>query len=116
MTRRKIDKKEIKKIKAQKYLISFLGLGLVIYLSFILVSQQLKISNLKSIQEEQLLSEKKLDEDIGRLKKEGKDTDNPEIIEKLAREELGMIKPDETIIKDISEREKSELIQPSLDN
>ncbi|MDY6065286.1 MAG: cell division protein FtsL [Finegoldia sp.] len=106
--------RQIKKLNRTKYLISFLAIGLIIYLLSILIGQQAKINQLRDIQEEQVVSEQKLDQEIEKLSKEKADSNNPEIIEKIAREKLGMIEPDEIIVKDLSQKSRQGVIQPSL--
>ena len=49
-----------------------------------------------------------LEKEILKLSEDSKHLDNPELIEKYAREKLGMVKPNEVLIKDEKEKPKKD--------
>ena len=51
---------------------------------------------------------KNTEKEIKKLSEDSKNLDNPELIEKYAREKLGMVKPNEVLIKDEKEKPKKD--------
>ena len=90
----KDNKKGKKRIKTIKLALVF---AVVFYLGYTFISQQVQINALnKDISE----LDTKISEEENRnleLVKKKKEIDTPEYIEKIAREELGLVAPDEIV-------------------
>jgi cell division protein DivIC len=80
----------------------------VIYISWIFISQQIALHRLYE-QEAALKGRiRSLKQEEVRLKEEKKQGDNPEYIEKKAREQLKMVKPNEIIYIDVGAEKKGD--------
>lgn len=75
-------------------------IGLVIYLSAIFVHQSTLISNLEDKRQKTETEIKGLETEIRELNKEIENSDSLEFVEKVARNDLGMVKPREIIYID----------------
>lgn len=73
---------------------------LVLYISVIMLNQRKLMGNLQSKKMELQNEIKTLNEDINELNEEIEESDSLEFVEKVAREELGMVKPREIIYVD----------------
>ncbi len=92
----KTKKKKKSNIRIHKVLF----IALIVYLSWTYIEQHKLKKELevkKAKQEEQIAE---LEEDIKILEKEISDSDSLQFIEKVAREEMGMVKPREIIVID----------------
>lgn len=67
---------------------------------YTVVKQRMQIHELKSIQAQQQEELKDLNEEIIALKEEIKSGGTLQFVEKIARDEYGMLKPNEIIFKD----------------
>lgn len=89
------DKKKVKKrIKSLKLALIF---AIVVYLGYNFISQQVQINALNNDISEldaQILEEESRKKELEKKKKE---IDTPEYIEKIAREELDLVAPDEIV-------------------
>ncbi len=95
-------RKKRKKKKISKLHIIFIGL--LIYVAVIMINQN---SMMRDLENKKALLTKDihiLEEDIEELNDELENSDSLEFVEKVAREELGMVKPREIIVID---KEKS---------
>ena len=103
-------KKKRKKKKISKLRIVFIGL--LIYVAVIMLNQNSMMRDLEN--KKTLLTEDIhiLEEEIEELNDELDNSDSLEFVEKVAREELGMVKPREIIVID---KEKSTFPIPSGD-
>lgn len=88
-------------------------IGLLIYLVIVFINQQQRISKLESQKESKNEEVKELEKEIGYLQEKIKHTDSLDYIEKIAREELKMIKPGEIIYID---KDKNENKDKFIDN
>ena len=79
-----------------------------ITLLFTIFKQQLQIKNINNVKLEQQTKQAELEKEILKLSEDAKHLDNPELIEKYAREKLGMVKPNEVLIKDEKEKPKKD--------
>lgn len=91
-----MNKKKNKGIRIRHILILFF----IIYVCTTMISQQKKIGELKAQEVKKGKEVKKLEEEVNELDKEIKNSDSLEFIEKVAREELKMVKPREIIYVD----------------
>lgn len=90
------NRKTRKRVKVSHLII----LALVVYIGIIFIKQQ---SAIKELEEEKLQKQheiERLNSEIMNIEEKLKYTDSLEYIEKMAREELKMVKPDEIIIID----------------
>lgn len=91
-------KKRIRKGNKPFYLIL---LVVSLYVLWIFVSQQIKLYELTKQEEEYKKKVKALKAEVARLEEEIKQGNTPEFIEKVAREQLKMVKPNEIIYIDM---------------
>ena len=75
-------------------------ISLVIYLSAIFIHQNKLINNLEEKKLKTEMEIKELEKDIKGLSKEIENSDSLEFVEKVARDDLGMVKPREIIYID----------------
>lgn len=91
----------MKKKKKRRFKLGrILLIGLVIYLSAIFIHQNTLINNLEDKKLKTESEIKELERDINQLTKEIENSDSLEFVEKVARDELGMVKPREIIYID----------------
>ena len=93
-----------KKEKAKFRIRHVFFLLFVIYICSTLISQQKMMRNLKTQKVEKEKEVKELQGNLNELNDEIKNTDSLEFIEKVAREELKMVKPREIIYVDINKK------------
>lgn len=86
------------------HLIIFLVL---IYISVVFLKQEKLLNELQAKKQENLLEVEELEADIQNLEKEIQESDTLKFVEKVAREELGMVKPREIIYIDKNKKKKS---------
>ncbi|MFA5524702.1 MAG: septum formation initiator family protein [Tissierellales bacterium] len=91
-----VKRKKRKKIR----LVHLIILALALYLGITYLNQQKMINALKSERLQKQQEKQELDNEIEDIEEKLKYTDSLEYIEKMAREELKMVKPDEIIIID----------------
>ena len=89
-----------KKSKRRFRMGRFILIGLVIYLSAIFIHQNTLINNLEDKKVKTEMEIKGLEMDIRDLTKEIENSDSLEFVEKVARNDLGMVKPREIIYID----------------
>lgn len=89
-----------KKKKRRFRLRRLILIGLVIYLSAIFIHQSTLINNLEDKKQKTEMEIKELEGDIRELTKEIENSDSLEFVEKVARDDLGMVKPREIIYID----------------
>lgn len=91
-----MKKKKKRRLKLGRLLV----IGLVIYLSAIFIHQNTLINNLEDKKQKTEMEIKELEFDVSELKKEIENSDSLEFVEKVARDDLGMVKPREIIYID----------------
>lgn len=96
-----------KKKKKGFRLIHFIILFVFIYIIVVFWKQETLLNELEAKKQENLLEVENLQKDIGNLKKEIQDSDSLKFVEKVAREELGMVKPREIIYIDKNKKKNS---------
>lgn len=69
----------------------------LVYLTTALVSKYFTIQRYEEEKQSRMLELAKLEEDINKLNEEIEHAQDPEFIEKMAREKLKMVKPNETV-------------------
>ena len=90
-----------KKNKKRKLRLFHLIIGfLFIYVSLIFMNQRKLMKELETKKLQNLSVVKELEKDIKRLTNEIKNSDSLDFVEKIARDELGMVKPREIIYVD----------------
>ena len=82
--------------RKNKYILIAL-FALIVYISFILINQELKYRELKAEREMYTVEIEELKQTIDELTEMIDEISTPEYIEKMARERLQMVKPDELI-------------------
>lgn len=94
--------------------IKWLNIGILFLAGYILLifwNQRNLMKTLTSQKEENIIMNKKLENEIKGLEKEIKSSESLEFVEKIAREELGMVKPKEIIIIDKNKKEDSPFLK-----
>jgi cell division protein FtsL len=95
-----------RKIFAGQYAIVYIFLALtVVSIGYGVVDQALKARKYKEEMKYLIAEINKVDEDIKELQENKKYIDKDEYIEKIAREKLSMVKPEEIIYIDINKKE-----------
>lgn len=89
-------KKKKSVIKRNRILILFLFV-FVTYISVTLINQQVKIKELDAVEAQYMEKIEELSEEVDSIEKEIEKSKSEEAIERLAREKLKMVKPDEVI-------------------
>lgn len=113
-TRNNQVRKRRENVNKFRIFVSLLTVLACLTLCFTIFKQQIQIKNLNSIKIEQQNKKAQLDKEIKKLSEDSKHLDNPKLIEKYAREKLGMVKPDEVLVKDENEKpSKNENYTPS---
>lgn len=101
-----------KKKRTRLGLIHLLTFAIIVYLVSVFWNQRNLMKNLQSQEEENILVNKSLEEEILQLEKEIEESQTLQFVEKVAREELGMVKPKEIIVID-KNKEDTSLFQPN---
>ncbi len=98
-------KKKTRKINIKKAVISAVAAVVVIYFGYILIAQQVTI-NQKSREIEELERQvAEAGEESERLKAEVDNLSDPEYLERVARERLGLVRPNERVFVDSNKSE-----------
>lgn len=98
--------KSKKTTKGKFRLIHLIILLLIVYVIVVFNHQRKLFSNLESKRELNEAKIEELEEDIGELNEEIETSDSLEFVEKIARDELGMVKPREIIYIDVNKSKK----------
>ena len=100
--------KRRKNVNKFRIIISAITIFACITLLFTIFKQQIQIRNINNVKLEQQNKKAELEKEIVKLSDDTKNLDNPKLIEKYAREKLGMVKPNEILIKDEKEKPKKD--------
>lgn len=100
--------KRRKNVNKFRIIVSAITIFACITLLFTIFKQQIQIRNINNVKIEQQNKKAELEKEIVKLSDDSKNLDNPELIEKYAREKLGMVKPNEILIKDEKEKPKKD--------
>lgn len=91
----------MKRKKRRRFrLVHLIGIFLLLYVFTIYMNQHKLMKNLQSQKTQYINEVKELENEIMELEKEIENSDSLEFVEKVAREELGMVKPKEIIYID----------------
>ena len=101
-------KERRKNVNKFRIIVSVATIFACITLLFTIFKQQLQIKNINNVKLEQQTKQAELEKEILKLSEDSKHLDNPELIEKYAREKLAMVKPNEFLIKDEKEKPKKD--------
>ena len=96
-------RKRRKNVNKFRIIVSAVTIFACVTLLFTIFKQQIQIRNINNVKLEQQTKKDELEKEIKKLSEDSKNLDNPELIEKYAREKLGMVKPNEVLIKDEKE-------------
>ncbi len=107
-TRENQIRKRRKNVNKFRIIISAITIFACITLLFTIFKQQIQIRNINNVKIEQQNKKAELEKEIVKLSDDTKNLDNPKLIEKYAREKLGMVKPNEILIKDEKEKPKKD--------
>ncbi len=107
-TRENQIRKRRKNVNKFRIIVSAITIFACITLLFTIFKQQIQIRNINNVKIEQQNKKAELEKEIVKLSDDSKNLDNPELIEKYAREKLGMVKPNEILIKDEKEKPKKD--------
>ena len=101
-------KERRKNVNKFRIIVSVATIFACITLLFTIFKQQIQIRNINNVKIEQQNKKAELEKEIVKLSDDTKNLDNPKLIEKYAREKLGMVKPNEILIKDEKEKPKKD--------
>lgn len=107
-TRENQIRKRRKNVNKFRIVVSAITIIACITLLFTIFKQQIQIRNINNVKIEQQNKKAELEKEIVKLSDDSKNLDNPKLIEKYAREKLGMVKPNEILIKDEKEKPKKD--------
>ncbi|EXF26632.1 FtsB family cell division protein [Finegoldia magna] len=107
-TRENQIRKRRKNVNKFRIIVSAITIFACITLLFTIFKQQIQIRNINNVKIEQQNKKAELEKEIVKLSDDSKNLDNPKLIEKYAREKLGMVKPNEILIKDEKEKPKKD--------
>ncbi len=107
-TRENQMRKRRKNVNKFRIIVSAITIFACITLLFTIFKQQIQIRNINNVKIEQQNKKAELEKEIVKLSDDSKNLDNPKLIEKYAREKLGMVKPNEILIKDEKEKPKKD--------
>ncbi|EFL53699.1 septum formation initiator family protein [Finegoldia magna] len=107
-TRENQIRKRRKNVNKFRIVVSAITIFACITLLFTIFKQQIQIRNINNVKIEQQNKKAELEKEIVKLSDDTKNLDNPKLIEKYAREKLGMVKPNEILIKDEKEKPKKD--------
>ncbi len=99
-------RKRRKNVNKFRIIVSVVTIFACFTLLFTIFKQQLQIKSINNVKLEQQTKQAELEKEIIKLSEDSKHLDNPELIEKYAREKLGMVKPNEVLIKDEKQKPK----------
>ena len=99
-------KKRRKNVNKFRIIVSVVTIFACFTLLFTIFKQQLQIKSINNVKLEQQTKQAELEKEIIKLSEDSKHLNNPELIEKYAREKLGMVKPNEVLIKDEKQKPK----------
>lgn len=100
--------KRRKNVNKFRIIVSAITIFACFTLLFTIFKQQIQIRNINNVKIEQQNKKAELEKEIVKLSDDTKNLDNPKLIEKYAREKLGMVKPNEILIKDEKEKPKKD--------
>lgn len=100
--------KRRKNVNKFRIIVSAITIFACFTLLFTIFKQQIQIRNINNVKIEQQNKKAELEKEIVKLSDDSKNLDNPKLIEKYAREKLGMVKPNEILIKDEKEKPKKD--------
>lgn len=95
-----------RKKKKRFKLIHLITLFIMIYIVGTFWNQNKLMSELQGKKENNILTNKQLERDIKELEKQIEDSQTLQFVERIAREELGMVKPREIMIIDKNKKKK----------
>ena len=105
-----------KKRKKKRFgLFHFILLLGITYVIVVFWKQEILLNELEAKKQENALEVEILERDIEELEKEIEDSDTLKFVEKIAREELGMVKPRELIYIDKNKNKNSIFYKRKLD-
>lgn len=107
-TRENQIRKRRKNVNKFRIVVSAITIFACITLLFTIFKQQIQIRNINNVKLVQQNKKAELEKEIVKLSDDSKNLDNPKLIEKYAREKLGMVKPNEILIKDEKEKPKKD--------
>lgn len=107
-TRENQIRKRRKNVNKFRIIVSAITIFACITLLFTIFKQQIQIRNINNVKLVQQNKKAELEKEIVKLSDDSKNLDNPKLIEKYAREKLGMVKPNEILIKDEKEKPKKD--------
>ena len=107
-TRENQIRKRRKNVNKFRIIVSAITIFACITLLCTIFKQQIQIRNINNVKIEQQNKKAELEKEIVKLSDDTKNLDNPKLIEKYAREKLGMVKPNEILIKDEKEKPKKD--------
>lgn len=107
-TRENQIRKRRKNVNKFRIIVSAITIFACFTLLFTIFKQQIQIRNINNVKIEQQNKKAELEKEIVKLSDDSKNLDNPKLIEKYAREKLGMVKPNEILIKDEKEKPKKD--------
>lgn len=107
-TRENQIRKRRKNVNKFRIIVSAITIFACITLLFTIFKQQIQIRNINNVKIEQQNKKAELEKEIVKLSDDTKNLDNPKLIEKYAREKLGMVRPNEILIKDEKEKPKKD--------
>lgn len=97
-----------RKINLKKMVIAAAVAALAVYFIYVLIWQQVTISNKNSEIEELKMQVNSASEESERLKQEVESLNDPEYLERVARERLGLVRPNERVFVDSNKSEDNE--------
>ncbi|MTI71261.1 MAG: septum formation initiator family protein [Firmicutes bacterium] len=96
-------------MKKKKFKLRYvLFLALIIYLGTVFIKQEMTINSLEKKNETKQKEVKELNGEISEIEKQLEKVNSLEFIEKVAREELKMVKPNEIIYIDKNKEDKED--------
>ncbi len=98
----------VRKINVKKMVIAAAVAVVAAYFIYVLIWQQVTISNKNSEIEELRLQVNSASEESERLKQEVENLNDPEYLERVARERLGLVRPNERVFVDSNKSEDNE--------
>lgn len=101
-------KKRRENINKIRISVSLITIIVSLTLVFTLAKQQVQIQNINNVKSQQQAKKNDLDKEIKKLSNDFKNLDNLSLIEKYARKRLGMVKPDEVLVKDEKDKPKKD--------
>lgn len=94
-----------RKINVKKMAVAAVVAVVAVYFIYVLISQQITISNKNSEIEGLKMQVNSASEESERLKQEVENLNDPEYLERIARERLGLVRPNERVFVDSNKSE-----------